>query len=205
MMKPGLVVVVVLLSQAVLLGGTSAADPHDDERSATFVGTAPLVKHDLNQHCADAIGEDECFMTIYQGIMFVTCDGEGGHPWTGGLYDGIGAVKFCDVPPWSEVELEFDRLIGAPWAYGLVLCSYTYQFTKFQEIGRLTGDEPLSMELPSICGWDAGVDQGDPGSDFSWGDTDIIVVMAAADTVDPGVPAGVEGEIIFRMLREGPG
>lgn len=185
---------IVLLSAALLVvvafSSLTTADHSGDERSATFVGSS-VVDHGLNDECADALNERECPTRIPAGLAFVACDGEE-NPWSGGLYDGIGAVKFCDVPHGAFVHLEFGEFVSQLGVYGSVYCAYSIREYPNPELGRITHEESLQVRVPYWC--DLTGDEEHPEV------AEIIVFIHSASLADPALYLPVEGEVNLRIL-----
>lgn len=188
MKKTVLWVVLVLVAFSPL----TTADHLGDERSATFLGSSSF-EHDLNEECTDTLAEDECIARIPKGVVTAVCDGGEGTPWTAGLYDGMSAVKFCDVPRGGYVELEFEQLTGAREALGVIYCpvSEPPAIPPWGFPWRLTSDEPLQVRVPEWC--DETHREG----------TELMVIILTADTTEIELYAPVEGEIALRILTEG--
>lgn len=173
-----------------------SAAHHPDERSATFVGSAHF-KHRLHEECEGI--QKECPVRFPAGSAFVTCDGGDGHEYTAGLYDGIAAVRFCEVPRGAQIEMEFVRLSGVFSTIGLVTCLETDgELSWNTEFARLSDEGPTGLEVPTWCNDESGKAHQDT--------TYITVFILTADIADataPAVYAPVEGEIALRILSVG--
>lgn len=127
---------------------------HEDDREATYIG-ASYLGHELNEECAEAWVESECFTRIPKGVVWVGCDGEG-HPFLGDLYDGVGGVRFCEIPRGSTITLTMDdAAVEVPEAS--VTCYYDNHYTddhggsvtEWREFAYLEGS--VTATVPDWC------------------------------------------------------
>lgn len=188
-MRQTLVTVVAMLA-VVAFASMTAADHVGNERDSTFLGST-TVEHDLNEECAETIDDDECVVRIIRGLISVVCDyDEEGHPYTAGLYQGIGGVIFCEVPRDTVATIQYVDVIGPVEPNGFVTCPVTDKdeaVTWHTEFGRLSGTSPVDMTVPDWC--------DDVGDDDHPDTTNVGVFNLAVSVNDEALGVIVEGGV----------
>ncbi len=186
----------VALMLLIGLSALSTAD-HDagDERSATFISSSH-VEHDLNEACAEALGEDECVTRIPQGIIHTTCDYTDDSFDPAGLYDGRGGIAFCEIPKDTTVTLQFVNVIAATEPNARVTCPETEEtgedvVTWNTIFARLIGEAPTDVEVPDWC--------DDDSATGHEGHTSVNLFILTASLEQGGVYAPVEGEVTMQL------
>lgn len=152
------VLVYVLMLLFVADVGIGAGSEGLDDREASYLG-ASWVDHELNEECSDGIGEEECPVRFPRGVLTAVCDGDG-HPWVGGMVDGIGGVVFCEISHGSTIRLTMeDEVFAVPEA--VVTCFWDDHYAEdhshyeYRILAYLEGSAIVTV--PHWCNSDDGM------------------------------------------------